>query len=537
MDIPVKKMIKLLQGDREPELRAATVTVLGELGVKDAELNGELLKCLDDADSGVRTAAIKAAGQLKLAKALPVLLERIKHGGEESHLSADAAAKLGSEGVKGLEKILHTVVPGVRKYIAAALTAAGTGGAEAGLKVLLDKDPQIAAAAANAIIGRIPGMAEAGKEELLNALLAVAKAKAKVPPTAEMPIIRIFASLNDPRAADAVWDRTQPPYPFDVRAAALQAAGGWLQNPTKEHWRKLFACGTETHFNVLAPALVILGKLPFHEKQAAEWQSLMHAPDLAARKLAMEKLGDRDTPEYAALLMDQLGHVDQNLRDTARAKLSKLEHGRAALVEGLLQVESNDELWQLSRLIAPFAKGFPAKLRSDIRTKASKYLEAGDHRSDPLFFLLKEGGASALRDELLEAAVAKRKKKDYAGALQYLKLAGRDPAAGIPTRLELAMCGLKASPKEVAAEARQIDPCLRQFSHVLEQNADEVEKEVLKAKWLDAEDLFYLGFHFAEQHLREKAFGAAVLQAMVKANPKSKLAANAKNKLKTLVLA
>jgi HEAT repeat protein len=536
MDIPVKKMLKLLQSDREPELRAAAVAVLAELGVKDAELNGELLKCLDDKDAGVRVAAIKAAGQLKLAKALPQLLERIKHGGEESHLSADAAAKLGAEGVKGLEKLLHTVAPGLRRYIAASLTSAGSGGAEAGLKVLLDKDPQIAAGAANAIIGRIPTMPEAGREELLNALLAVAKQKAKVPPQAEMPIIRIFASLNDPRAADAVWDRTQPPYAYDVRAAALQAAGGWLQNPTKEHWKKLFACGTEKHFNVLAPALAILGRLPFNEKQSAEWLGLMHAPDLAARKLAMDKLGDRDTPEYAALLMDQLGHVDQNLRDTARAKLAKLEHGRAALVKALLQVESNDELWQLARLVAPFAKGFAPKLRADIRTKASKYLEAGDHRSDPLFFLLKEGDASALRDELLESAVAKRKKKDYEGALQYLKLAARDPAAGFPTRLELAMNGLKASPKEVAAEARAIDPCLRQFSNILEQNADEAEKEVLKAKWLDAEDLFYLGFHFAEQNLREKKFGAAVLQGMVKANPKSKLAANAKNKLKTLVL-
>lgn len=536
MDIPVKKLLKLLQPEREPGLRAATVMVVSELGVKDAELNAQLLLCLDDEDTAVRVAAIKAAGQLKLAKALPVLLERIKHGGEESIQSADAAAKLGTEGVKGLEKLLHQVAPGLRRYIASALTGAGGAGAEAGLKVLLDKDPQIAAAAANAIIGRIPTMPSENREDLLTALLAVAKNKSKVPPMAELPIIRIFASLNDPRAADAVWDRTQPPYTFEVRAAALQAAGGWLSNPTKEHWKKLFACGTETHFNVLAPALAILGKLPFNEKQSAEWLGLLHAPDLAARKLAMEKLGDRDTAEYAALLMEQLGHVDQSLRDAARAKLSKLEHGRAALVTALLKVDSNDELWQLARLVAPFAKGFAAKLRADVHKKAAKFLDANDHRSDPLFFLLKEGDAAMLRDELLEVAVAKRKKKDYEGAIKYLKLAARDPAAGVPIRLELGLCGLKVSPKEVAAESRAIDPCLRQFSHILEQDAAEVQGQVLKAKWLDAEDLFYLGFHFAEQHLREKEFGAAVLQQMVKANPKSKLAANAKNKLKTLVL-
>ena len=66
------------------------MAVLAELGVKDAELNAELLNCLNDEDGAVRIAAIKAAGQLKLTKALPELLERIKHGGEESNLPGRA---------------------------------------------------------------------------------------------------------------------------------------------------------------------------------------------------------------------------------------------------------------------------------------------------------------------------------------------------------------------------------------------------------------------------------------------------------------
>ena len=45
-----------------------------------------------------------------------------------------------------------------------------------------------------------------------------------------------------------------------------------------------------------------------------------------------------------------------------------------------------------------------------------------------------------------------------------------------------------------------------------------------------------VGFHFSEQFLQEKAFGAAVLQHLLKTAPKSKLAAGAKNKLKTVVL-
>ena len=112
----------------------------------------------------------------------------------------------------------------------------------------------------------------------------------------------------------------------------------------------------------------------------------------------------------------------------------------------------------------------------------------------------------------------------------------RDPAVGFPIRLELAMCGLKVSSQDVSHDSRNNDASLRHFSHVITQDAAQVQAEVEKAKWLDDADLFYLGFHFAEQYQHEKVFGAAVLQHLLKAFPKSKLAASAKNKLKTVVL-
>src|SRR5688572_15842349 len=99
MDIPVKKLVRLLKPDQPADVRAAAVVVLGELGVKDAEASAELVARLDDDSADVRVAAIQASGKLKVIKALPVLLERIKSGGEESSLSADAAAKLGADGV------------------------------------------------------------------------------------------------------------------------------------------------------------------------------------------------------------------------------------------------------------------------------------------------------------------------------------------------------------------------------------------------------------------------------------------------------
>lgn len=535
MDIPAKKLARLLHADQPADLRAAAVLVLGELGVKDAEANAEVIARLDDPESLVRIYALRAVGKLKIAKALPVLLERIKGGGEEARLAADSAAKLGPDAVKKLHDLLHQVVPGVRKYIAAALTSDAAGsGADAGVSVLLDKDPQVAVAAANAIIGRLPTTSADRKKELVGELVALAKDKKnKLPASAEGPVVKLLAALNDPAAADVLWDRTAPGFSHEVRATAMNAVGGWVQKPTADQWKRLFASAVERDFAVAAPALVLLTRLPANDKQLDDWLGLLKAPDLAPRRLAVEKIGDRDTPEVAAGLMAQLTHPDRNLRDLARTKLAALDHGRQALVKSVLASEAQDELWALVKLIAPFAKGVSGKLRTDVLTRACKFLEADDHRSDPLFFLLREADAPALRDELFDRAVARRKKKDYETAVKYLKLLARDPSVGFDVRFELATVGVKLSAKNVAADARHNDHCLRNFSTCLSLDAAQTLELVGKAKWLDADDLFYIGFHFAEHTGQEKEFGVGVLKLLIKGS-KGKAAANAKNKLKSL---
>ena len=59
---------------------------------------------------------------------------------------------------------------------------------------------------------------------------------------------------------------------------------------------------------------------------------------------------------------------------------------------------------------------------------------------------------------------------------------------------------------------------------------------VTKAKWLDADDLFYLGFHFTEQTHRLKEFGKEVLELVVKRAGKTERGKQAKRKLKSEAL-
>src|SRR6476659_6104161 len=103
MQIPSEKLLRLVGPDHPSEVRCAAVTVLGELGGRDADVNATVLDALADTDPAVRVRAVRAAGQLRIDKALPRLIDRIGHGGTEGELAAEAAAKLGAKGAQALQ--------------------------------------------------------------------------------------------------------------------------------------------------------------------------------------------------------------------------------------------------------------------------------------------------------------------------------------------------------------------------------------------------------------------------------------------------
>jgi hypothetical protein len=534
MQVPAQKILRLMQPDNPPEVRCAAAVVLGELGARDADISRELCKRLADDEPVLRLAAIRAVGKLRIDPALPQLLERIKAGGEEAEAAAQSAAQLGAKGTRGLQELMPRVAPGLRRYIAAALAAHGAAGkgAEA-VAVLRDKDPGVVEAAARSLLGELPSLTPARRAALVGELIGLLAAKKSRPaPATEAAAVRLLAALDDPKAAAVLWDRVQPPHPPEVRVTALQALARWVPAPGKEQLRRLFACAADPDGRVAAPALITLNALTVSDKSLQDWLALLSAPDVAVRRLAVARLGDRDTPAVAAALLEQLSHPDRALRDEALARLARLDAGRKALAQALLDADSPDRAWALARAQAPFAKDLPAAARDKLFAQACKYLESDDRRAEPILFLLREADAAGLRDRIEEKAVGFRKKKDYETAAAYLRLLTRDPACGFPVRFELAACLLKLSSHELSAESRANDPCLHQLGNLFQGYEAELSAALEKAKWLEADDLYYLGFHFAELAGRAQQLGGRVLQMVVKRSPKSKTAQAAKSKLK-----
>ena len=536
LDATAKKLLRLLDADQAPEVRRAAAVVLGELGPRDAEVSRAVVAGLDDADPDYRATMLAAAGRLGVETALPKLLARIEDGGAESELAAQAAARLGTKATKALQDLMHRVAPGLRRRIAGALASVGAASSgTAGLDALLDKDPGVVDAAARSLSAEIPSLGDPQKEALADHLLELLRGakRAGLSQTSEAAVVRLLAGLGDSRAETVLWDRIQPAHPVEVRAAALQGLGKGTAAPTKERLKRLLACAGDADFRVAAPAVLMLQAVPVTDKQLADWLPLFDAPDVAVRRAVLDKVGDRDLPDVAAALLKQMRHPDRGLRQEALSRLAKLGEGRKALARAVLGADSPDAAWSLARAQEPFAREYDATLREALFAKACEFLDAGDRRADALLHLLRAADAPDARDRLEGRALALRKKKQYDKALTYLRLLTRDPACGAAVRLEAAACALKVSARDLSHEARAGDRCLEEFTRLIHNHEEETRSFVTDAKWLEPDELFYLGFHFAERERQEKKFGGEALHLVVKHSPKSKLAKDARSKLRS----
>ncbi len=534
-DATTKKLLGLLKPETDVALRRAAALVLGEVGNRDADASEALCEALEDADLDVRLHGLDTIGKLKIERALSRLLQRVEDGGPEAEAAARAAARIGARGTRGLQELMTRVAPGLRRKIASALGASGNTTAETvALDSLLDKDPGVVEAAVRSLVGEVPALSVAHRHSVAEHLMGLLKQARKqpLPLVSEAAVIRLLATLNEPRAEPYFWERIGPVQPSEVRAAALQALGQLIEAPTGERLKLLLQSATDSDFRVAAPAMMILKNVSVTDRPVGDWLPLLGAGDVAVRRLALEKIGTRDTSETAAPLPAQADHADRGIREETLNRLAKLKRGPAALVNTLLEAANPERAWALVRAQQALVKSYPGELREKILKLGCKYLEEGDRRAEPMLHLVRDAGAREVRDRLEARALELRKKKQYDKALIYLKLLNRDPATGLPIRFELACCALKCSAKDVAAEARATDPALEHFAGLLHHHAADVFPLLQKAKWLDVEDLFYLGFHFAEKERQDKDFGGQVLKLAIQRSPRSQTAKDAKNKLK-----
>ena len=254
-------------------------------------------------------------GKLRIEQALPQLLERIKEGGEESEQAAQAAAaRLGAKGTRALQELMPK-----RRARPAPLHRRRPGRGRHGQRrrprrspCCSTRTPASSRRPSAPSAAQIPDAGAAAAAGLADQLLGCsADKKAPLPAPSESAVVRLLAALDDPRARPCLGPHPAPP-PGRRSAAggasgARQVGGVAGQGPAQAavHLRRRPGLPGAPPPRILqTPA----GRGP---TPLPDWLSLLHAPDVAGRPLALEKLGDRDTPEVAAALLEQLRHPDR----------------------------------------------------------------------------------------------------------------------------------------------------------------------------------------------------------------------------------
>jgi HEAT repeat protein len=248
-----------------------------------------------------------------------------------------------------------------------------------------------------------------------------------------------------------------------------------------------------------------------------------------ARRYAIRALGDLDTAPAAKALAKIVESGDPADREAALESARNLASGRAELAR--LLGRTTDE--GRARQVAATLRGIGDGLEQSARTLLEEaVVEARPEIAEIIVEVLKHAGgqsARSVQENLLEKAMRLKKKGQFNDAIAIFKSICHGQSADPEARFQLGVCELKSS-KKVISRGPNADPCLSTFS-ALSKVRDFSIIDRLREESLDPEDLYYLGFSFAERNEAEQALGGDILTLLTEIAPKSKVAKMAKNKL------
>ena len=282
------------------------------------------------------------------------------------------------------------------------------------------------------------------------------------------------------------------------------------------------------------------------EKLAKEFASLAKSKNPAAQKLAMERLPAGGGAAAVKALIEALGGPDIAARDAASRGLAKAPEAVLPMARAL--VATRDE-----GLARRYASAIRAH-RGNVSSAAVEELVDAIRGHIDAYFKNKATADSMVVERVIADLIAdvaparhvellfdraKRLRKagkpvEAFGSLKPLlrSHADLDDAIDDDHRFLLAVLAVEAAGEVVMRSAHSDDPVLAQLSR-LGAKGYPVAKKLAKEKDVSDEAIYGLGFRMLEsKHPVNMELGAELLQSIVDERPRSKLAKNAKNKLK-----
>jgi len=596
-------IIDLLDSDKV-ELRAAATTVLAAVGKGDKSVMSALTSRLGDADNVVRRIALEGLADLGASGIAPNLVPLLR--GDDDTLAERAATLLAQQGAEAestLRKEVHAGSVGARRVMAQLLLRRGTqpaidavldqlSDAEFGEQALqlvraeLDKDNEkLANQVEKSAIGRAGdaakdlhkawSAAEKNAEKILKDNRDAAKKAVKrkaangtnghgvlaAPDPLRDPevaggivqlgaLLRLIGYLARPSTQSLLLKYADADEPRPIRLAAIAGLRRIVATSEAKGTEKVvemlieYADGED--LAVAQSAVDTLRGARIPDSLAKTFAGLAKSKNVAAQKLAMERMPAGGGASAVKMLVEALGGDEPTARDAAARGLAKAPEAVMPLVKAL--VDTDDE--QIARRYAGVIRSHRGNVSNaaieqlverlrELSEKSTK----GKAEADAILVervlgeLIADVAPHKHVEMLFERAKRLRKAGKPVEAFGSLKplmrsRADLDAAIDDDQRFFLAMLSLEAAGEGIVRSTRADDPVFAQFA-VLAAKGYPVAKQLAKSNDISDETLYGLGFRLIESgDGSNEELGAELLQGIIDERPRSKLAKAAKNKLK-----
>jgi HEAT repeat protein len=543
----IDKIVALLKSEAV-EGRVAAAIVLGEIKAKGTPVLDALADALESGIGPLQRHALEALARIGVRRALPKVFPLLVARDEDVCRAAVAAVvSAGEEVLPALRARIAGASSEEKRAIDAVLAALGGRDAfEALLEGLGTSDAGAAKAAAVAVRQRVK---DADARQRRSYFAQVQKFLEKVgrrggAPGAVAAGAKILGYLEDERAtpllvALTARGRNDP----SVRQEALIALRFLFDKKSESGGldavvAALVDAAQDPDRSLAQTALHTLAGIRLPPEAMRPIEKLVTHADFERARFAMEMLGRQDGPHAARVLVNVLATTtDKRRAELAAACLRVHEEGKppaaavrddavAPLARALLEAPDADRAWLLRGVLRASAAKVPAAMRKQHLEAALKRLASGEGHWEALLATVRDGDAGVAVGAL-RALAQKLRKSDPPRSLGVLRVLCQGEGAGDEDRYALAVAELARGSRDTRAAARAANEALRLFGTMIDRGTD-VAAMLRKDRSLDLEDLYFLGFHFAEESL---PLGEELLRLIVEKGGRAKIAKMARSKL------
>jgi len=539
MDPWLTRVVTLLEAQEAPVRRAAAV-VLGALAPSDKEVVSALAAALSVDDHELKLRVLDALAAIGAPAAFEAVAPLLDERGDLGIHAREALAAMGGRILTRLRSRFESGGSTARRRILGiAARLRGASGFDLLMRALEDGHADMVLEAGQRLSEELSTAGQRERSLLVGRLekfLDSARAREDAAAAAAAVDLLARSSAGEREAIDRLAGYCATGHAPAVRQRSLEGLARIATRvPLPEKVLDLLiGCLRDPDFtHVVGPSIQVLEKAQLTAAHTDALLRCLSGGDPALRRFAIAALGRIDSPRSAKALLEVLQGDNPDLQRRAAEALTRLGEAAGPTAAALASAPDARVAWIYARILQPRIHQLRGDHVSALAKAAAAWLEPGDPRAEAVVSVLRERHLDALA-AAVSRRVSRLKRDRAAGEIvNLLRPLGRSADDTAPETLyELALAEVVRGPKDVIREARLDHPGLR----AMEALASDSEFDLLahlrkEKKYLEPDEYYLIGCHFAERSFAERALGGAILAWLVKTFPEDPAAASASNKL------